>query len=196
MADHYDMELPYEERKRLIEENEQLKARLEALELKLGIDATEMADQFLNDRQAAVDRAMQEFNHSDRDALATAQARADQVYQLFGERALNPVPGESPKAYRIRLARKMQPYSAKCKNIKLDGLPNDQAVLDHIEGLIFADAAKHAGAENLARGRLVPTVTHDYAGRPITSYSGDMDSWLGAFKQPKQTIRLRRPPTN
>ena len=128
---------------------------------------------------------------SDRDALASAQSRADSVMQMFGDSASAPLHGEDPIAYRKRLAAKLQKHSADMKDVKLDSL--DGGAFAVIEDRIYADAqatAKTPAA--LPAGRLVPHVRMDEAGRRITTFSGDMDAWMAPFKSTGAVCKFNR----
>lgn len=129
---------------------------------------------------------------SDRDQLSAAQARWDSVAQMFGDSVPAPLHGESPIAYRQRLAAKFQKHSDKFKGIRLDSL--DGAVFDTIEEQIRMDAQTYAKSPDvMPAGKLIPIIRRDEAGRQITEYSGDMDAWLGHFKHQGHGVRLLDP---
>lgn len=129
---------------------------------------------------------------NDRDALSAAQARWDSVAQMFGESVPAPLHGESPIAYRQRLAAKFQKHSDKFKGIRLDSL--DGVVFDTVEEQIRMDAQTYAKSPAVSpSGKLIPIVRRDEAGRQITEYSGDMNAWLGFFKHEGHGIRLLDP---
>ena len=131
--------------------------------------------------QAQLSVLTQPLSAADRDQLSAAQSRADSVAQMYGDSAAAPLHGESPIAYRRRLASKFQKHSKEFADIKLDAL--DGPVFDQVEGKIYADAQSHAMSPAVAvAGRLIPHVRQDSAGRSITTYTGDMDAWLGMFK--------------
>jgi 8-oxo-dGTP pyrophosphatase MutT (NUDIX family) len=127
----------------------------------------------------------------DRDALATAQMRADSVMQMFGQSANAPLHGESPVEYRKRLASKLAAHSPDMKGVKLDAL--DGASFKVIEDKIYADA--QVAARNPASapaGRLIPIVSRDEAGRQITRFTGDIDAWMQHFKAPGVICKINR----
>lgn len=129
---------------------------------------------------------------TDRDQLSAAQARWDSVAQMFGDSVPAPLHGESPIAYRQRLAAKFQKHSEKFKGIRLDSL--DGVVFDTVEEQIRMDAQAVARSpEVMPAGKLIPIVRNDEAGRQITEYSGDMDAWLGYFKHQGHGVRLLDP---
>ncbi|MEI1397552.1 NUDIX domain-containing protein [Klebsiella pneumoniae] len=128
---------------------------------------------------------------ADRDALASAQMRADSVMQMFGQSASAPLHGESPIDYRRRLASKLAPHSAEMKGVKLDAI--DGAAFNLVEDRIYADA--QVAARNPASapaGRLIPIVSRDEAGRQITRFTGDIASWMQHFTAPGVVCKLNR----
>jgi 8-oxo-dGTP pyrophosphatase MutT (NUDIX family) len=129
---------------------------------------------------------------SDRDQLSAAQARWDSVAQMFGETAPAPLNGETPIAYRQRLAAKYQKHSASFKGIRFDSLDSDS--FSAVEERIRMDAQEYAKSPAVSpSGKLIPIIRRDEAGRQITEYSGDMDAWLGHFKHQGHSIRLLDP---
>ncbi|WP_253185357.1 DUF2213 domain-containing protein [Burkholderia plantarii] len=127
----------------------------------------------------------------DRDALATAQMRADSVMQMFGQSAAMPLHGESPIDYRRRLAAKLQSHSSDMKGVKLDSI--DGPAFKLVEDRIYADAQSAALNPAAApAGRLIPLVSRDEAGRQITRFTGDIDAWMGHFKAPGVVCKVNR----
>ncbi|WP_369050501.1 DUF2213 domain-containing protein [Burkholderia gladioli] len=127
----------------------------------------------------------------DRDALATAQMRADSVMQMFGQSAAQPLHGESPIDYRRRLASKLQSHSSDMKGVKLDSI--DGPAFKLVEDRIYADAQSAALNPAAApAGRLIPLVSRDEAGRQITRFTGDIDAWMGHFKAPGVVCKVNR----
>lgn len=132
------------------------------------------------------------LSNDDRDALSGAQARWDSVAQMFGEQVAAPLFGENPIAYRKRLAAKFQKHSERLKDIRLDSL--DEQAFAVIEEQIRQDAQVYARSPEVSpSGKLIPIIRRDSAGREITEFHGDMDAWLGFFKQKGHALRLRSP---
>jgi hypothetical protein len=72
-------------------------------------------------------------------AFADAQARADAVFNGFGQRAPRPLEGEELLDYRKRLAIKLKSHSPVWKSVKkFSSLPEE--AFDIAEGQIYADA--------------------------------------------------------
>jgi hypothetical protein len=158
------------------------------------------AAQHENDRLRAQVRAMEdrvrnltaERPASERDALAAAYARADSVARQFGNTASQPVPGETPSAYRKRLLAPFLPHSPRFKGSRLDGL--DASGLNAVEEMVFADAVAAAKSpEAHARGALIPVVTME-GGRPITRFNGDPMAWMQHFMTGAQVCSFNRNP--
>ncbi|VWD20702.1 NUDIX hydrolase [Burkholderia contaminans] len=127
----------------------------------------------------------------DRDALASAQMRADSVMQMFGQNATAPLHGESPIEYRRRLASKLAPHSSEMKGVKLDAL--DGAAFKLVEDRIYADAQTAAlNPASAPAGRLIPIISRDEAGRQITRFSGDIAAWMQHFTAPGVVCKLNR----
>ena len=133
------------------------------------------------------------LSHADRDALSQAQARADGVAQMFGKQVNAPLAGESPISYRKRLAESFKKYSPKMKEVRMDSLAG--AAFDIVEDQIYSDAQAAAlSPEAITAGQLIPIVRKDSSGREITTYQGDMNGWLNAFKSTGQVCKLNRNP--
>jgi hypothetical protein len=94
--------------------------------------------------------------------FADAQARADEVSQLFGKQAKRWQVGESLGAYRRRLATEFRVHSPQWKDVKMSDLPNN--AFDNIEKAIYADAAAAA---------LQPTDLADGEFRKVTKTDPD-----------------------
>lgn len=152
-------------------------------------DSTGRVDRLLNRHtnaeirrlSAAVANMPKSMTDADYAAMADFQARADSAYSGFGERAPSPLQGETPKAFRIRLAKGLQAHSAPWSGVTLRELP--ESALSIAEGQIYADAV--AAARNpvgVPAGQLRAIVKHDGAGRKITEFVGDPSAWMGEFR--------------
>src|SRR6185312_4236097 len=131
------------------------------------------------------------LSSEDRDQLSVAQRRADSLAQMFGDSVQPPLHGEGPIAYRKRLAAKFQKYSPSLKTVKLDSQSTEAFAL--MEERIYNDAQNVAlNRASAPKGRLIPSVRVDAAGRQITTYTGDIDSWLTHFKSPGYSATINR----
>jgi hypothetical protein len=123
------------------------------------------------------------LSEADRAALSNAQARADSVYQAFGDRAPRYLDGENLIDYRRRLANKMKDHSPSWQPVDLTTL-NDSA-LAVAETQIFADALKAAERpSNIPEGtfREVVRTDHQTGTRKIEFYG--KGSFVRGFKPP------------
>jgi len=117
-----------------------------------------------------------------------AQAKADSVFSSFGKSASRPLAGESLMNYRKRLLRGLQAYSDAYKDVNINSI-KDAKLLALAEKQIFADAiAASRASMNIGAGQLVAINEKDRAGRTITKFRGDMETWLGQFKVPAQRV--------
>lgn len=171
-----------------------LTARQDAVETKLEEEAQRRADeaqlaektkqQEEEQKKADALELQQRADAAEKDAeaIADVQARADAVYADFGKQARAPMSGESLLNYRKRLLKGLQMHSPTYKDVDIITIA-DAALLNIAEKQVYADAA--AVARNPVPekpGELVVVVRKDEAGRPVKTYHGNMNSWLGAFK--------------
>jgi hypothetical protein len=159
--------------------------------------ATTIADlqRQLAEQAAAIKQMTTEVPANERDALARAQARADSVAAMFGDRVRAPIPGETALAYRLAQLKRFQPHSEKFKESRLDSL--DAATIDPIEDIIYADAVSAAKRPALARpGLLMEIVRPDAAGRQIKTYVGDPMAWMAPYMSQGASGRIRRNPNS
>lgn len=127
--------------------------------------------------RARLNRVYIEPSFEDRNAIAAARTRADSVYQgLTGQPASQPIPGESPIAYRKRLADGIRKHSPKFKDTRLDSL--DGAVFEHVESQIYADAIEAMRSPGVVPAGQLRAITRNDSGHVITEYNGDtMATW-------------------
>jgi hypothetical protein len=86
-------------------------------------------------------------------AFADAQARADAIFNGFGQRAPRPLEGEGLVDYRKRLATKLKSYSPVWKSVKFSQLPEEAFGI--AEGQVYADAiAAASNPTDLEAGEL------------------------------------------
>ena len=114
-------------------------------------------------------------------AMADAQAKADPVYQAFGDAAPRPLQGEDLLGYRRRLARGLKKHSPRWSNVNLSAVA-DQAAFDNIEEGIYNDAMATARSPvDVPLGQLREITSSDRTGRQITEFAGEPISWMGNF---------------
>lgn len=145
----------------------------------------------LADMQAKVDSLLKPRSHDDSNALSQAQSRADSLAQMFGDKVPAPLAGETPIAYRKRLASRFQKHSATLKTEDISRLDGQSFAL--VEDKIYADAQAAAlSPANLPEGRVIAQTTIDAAGRHITRYVGDIKAAFAPFMAKAQVIRINR----
>jgi hypothetical protein len=100
----------------------------------------QMADQATTIRR--LESLMKPKSDDEHAAFADAQARADAVFNGFGQRAPRPLEGEAIVDYRKRLATKLKGYSQVWKNVKLSALPEEAFTV--AETQVYSDAVAAA----------------------------------------------------
>ncbi|GAB0119912.1 hypothetical protein [Acidisoma sp. 7E03] len=135
-------------------------------------------------------RAMQQpLSAADREQMEAVRHRHDAVAALFGERAREPMAGESPDTYRAALlqdlAKRTRSYA------KSNFFRADSATLAAVEPHVLAEARHDALSSQ--RGRLVEYHETDPSGRRITKYAGDIGAFMAPFMAPPATTPIRNP---
>lgn len=132
------------------------------------------------------------ISDDDRAVLSQIQARADSVASAFGRRASVPMAGESPLAYRRRLALGYKDLSEKWKATDLAILPDQ--VLAIAEADIYADALTAAShPADLPAGQLREIINMDRTGRKVSTFVGAKSAWMDQFKAPAQLqVRINK----
>jgi len=169
-ADAEDKKEESEEEKKGREEKEKADAQMKA-------DATRRLDE--------LEAKLRPTERSDAETAecADAQARWDSVAMAFGKSARAPLAGETPAAYRRRLASEYQQHSTRWKSTDLATLPAD--ALFNAEADIRADAmAASRRPVDLGAGQLREIKSQSNAGHRISEFVGDPEGWMAHFKQP------------
>ena len=123
-----------------------------------------------------------------RPELTKAQARADEVLQQHGKRAPAPMAGETPAAYRRRMASALQAYSDKWSKIKLDSLPDD--AFENIENDVYADAIQRAKVPtDIAVGKMREITRRSDSGHTITEFVGNDTHFVKGFSRKPRRVR-------
>ncbi|PHI31169.1 DUF2213 domain-containing protein [Budvicia aquatica] len=139
-------------------------------------------------KDAAEEQERQDNAEKDEESKADAQVMADSAYREFGKSARAPMSGETTINYRKRMVNGLKQHSATYKDVDIIAIA-DSALLAIAEKQVYADAkatakSKIASTPNV----LIPVVRMDDAGRRITEYRGDVNTWLSSFKQPSQQL--------
>lgn len=122
-----------------------------------------------------------QMNDADYRARADVQAKADAVFQAFGDAAPRPLDGETVSAYRRRMSNKLKEHSARWSKVELSAFADDNA-FTVVEEQIYADAMDAAlNPKDLPEGQLRSVVRRDTTGRQITSFYGEPIAWMRDF---------------
>ncbi|HEO9044223.1 TPA: DUF2213 domain-containing protein [Enterobacter kobei] len=148
-------------------------------------DEAEAAEKERKDAAEAAEKERKD--EAEAETKADTQARADNAYASFGQRARAPMAGESAADYRKRLLKGMQQYSDEYKSVDISAI-HDAALLDIAERKIYTDAAAFArSGAGIPGGQLRMTTRKDEAGRTIRDFHGDIRAFLapvtGGFHQ-------------
>ena len=157
------------------------KKRKDAEERKM--EETAKADSEIARRIASIERRLpKQMSDADYSAMAEAQAKADSVYQAFGDAAPRPLLGEDLPAYRRRLASGMKAHSAKLKSVNL-GAIKDETAFSFMEDQIYADAMSAAlKPVDLPAGQLREIKSRDTTGRQISTFVGEPRTWMASHQ--------------
>jgi hypothetical protein len=160
------------------------KAKKDAEDDKARKDADEIR-KAVADMAARIPATMSDADYS---ALADAQARADSVYLAFGQSAPQPMRGETPLAYRVRLLNGVKIHSPGFKAVALDKVAlADPNALDTIEPQIYADAETVARSPATVGDGELRRITKHVGAHIFHEYVGQPSAWMnpiaGATRQ-------------
>jgi len=118
---------------------------------------------------------------------AEVQAKADTVFQAFGDSAPRPLDGETLEAYKRRLATALKVHSPAWSKVDVAAIAD--AAFDVAEGQIYADAFKAAdNPVDLPEDELRQITRTDHAtGQRTISFVGK-HSFVRDFKAPVQKV--------
>lgn len=144
--------------------------------------------------EARINAVYREDSIENRNALAETRARADGIYQaLTGQPASQPMPGETPIAYRKRMADGLRKYSDRMKDVRVDALTGEAFAV--IEDHIYTDAEAAIRSDAvIGPGELRAIVKND-RGRERTEYVGDASVTWAPFSAGAYigAVKLNRP---
>ena len=133
----------------------------------------------------------QPIPESYRAELTSAQARADEALTQLGDRAPQPLVGETPFMYRRRITDSLKKYSDRWKDIKLDGL--DDKAFEQIEQQVYADAAVRAKSPNdIGMGKMREVRKTTPSGHVVTEFYGNGTHFVKQFSRPVRRVRSIR----
>jgi len=151
-------------------------------------------DAQIHEMRAMMSRMSREPTIEERNQLAVAHQRADSVYAMFGRDTPAWMPGESPLAYRQRLADGLKAASPTLKRAHLAGLRAD--ALGAVEAKIYQDAMEAAKTGSaIPRGELRRHTYQDQStGHNVTEYYGDPLGWMAPFMSGGVRLTINRNP--
>ena len=157
------------------------KAKKDAEDEKARKDAEEIR-KAVTDMAARIPATMSDADYS---ALADAQARADGVYRAFGKSAPQPMRGETPLAYRVRLLNGVKDHSPAFKGVALDKVAlADLAAFDSIEPQIYADAEVVARSPATVGEGELRCITKHVGAHIFNEYVGSPAAWMNPIAGP------------
>lgn len=136
-------------------------------------------------------RRFEDRTPEDEESFADAQARADDAYSAFGDRAPRPLRGENLVGYRIRLARGLQKHSDLWKDSDLGSIARaDTNAFENVERTIYADASNAArNPSGVPMGQLREIKKRLPTGVEISEFAGDPLAWMGSFMAPGRAAK-------
>lgn len=128
------------------------------------------------------------LSDTDRASFSDAQARADRIYQAFGDSAPRPMQGEDVLAYRQRMVKDLKKHSPALKDANIYGV-TDPIAFGAIEAQVFADAeAFSRSPARVPRGQLIARKRTNDSGHTIIEYDGDPSAWMNDFRLPLRGV--------
>ena len=144
--------------------------------------------------EAEIARLKKQPTMDDANAIATAYHRYDSIYQMLGERVPQHMPGESPIAYRRRLADGLRKHTRQWKEHVIHDAVAGPA-FDMIEQSIVDEAlaeAKNPTRTDANAGRLIERTTTQN-GKTRTEFYGDSAVAYAPFEAPVMSFRFKKP---
>lgn len=143
--------------------------------------------------EARINAVYKEDSIENRNALAETRARADGLYQaLTGQPASQPMPGETPIAYRKRMADGLRKYSDRMKDVRVDALTGEAFAV--IEDHIYTDAEAAIRSDAVIPAGQLRAIVRNDRGRERTEYVGDASvTWEPFSAGSHRVVKLNRP---
>jgi 8-oxo-dGTP pyrophosphatase MutT (NUDIX family) len=133
-------------------------------------------------------RAMIPKQHGDPDyhSVVDAQARADEVFCKFGQRAPIPQQGETAGIYERRCVKKLREHSATWAKASVESAFADDASFAIVRDQVYKEATTAAlNPANIEAGTL-RAVKEVRDGHTHITYHGDPANWMNRFAGPVQ----------
>ncbi len=145
---------------------------------------------------ASLRRALpRDLTDEDRNAIAAAQSRADSVFAALGKNVPHSMMGETPMAFRRRMAASLQGHSASWKDVPLRDLP--EKAFENAETAIYADAAAYARRPSDVADRQLHVRERTLpGGHRERTRVGDPLGWMEAFMPPMKHVVSKIDPSN
>ena len=145
----------------------------------------------IRELEGAMSRVLRQPTVDERNQIAAARHRADSVYTMLGRTTPERMAGESPMAYRRRLADGLKDHSAALKKTVMDALPDD--VFGITEERIYQDALEAAKQPSVMPPMtLRPHTYQDTTGHTVTEYYGDPMTWMAPFMSAGVKAKINR----
>ncbi len=157
-------------------------------------DARRADSKRLEALEAEIARLKKQPTMDDANAIATAYHRYDSIYQMLGERVPQHMPGESPIAYRRRLADGLRKHTRTWKEQVIHDAVAGPA-FDIIEQNVIDEAlaeAKHPTRTDANAGRLIERTTTQN-GKTRTEFYGDSAVAYAPFESPVMSFKFKKP---
>jgi hypothetical protein len=157
-------------------------------------DARRADSKRLEDLEAEIARLKKQPTMDDANAIASAYHRYDSIYQMLGERVPQHMPGESPIAYRRRLADGLRKHTRTWKEHVIHDAVAGPA-FDMIEQNIVDEAlaeAKNPTRTDANAGRLIERTTTQN-GKTRTEFYGDSAVAYAPFEAPVMSFKFKKP---
>jgi hypothetical protein len=157
-------------------------------------DTQKRHDADLKALQAEIAALKRQPTMDDANAIATAYHRYDSIYQMLGERVPQHMPGESPIAYRRRLADGLRKHTKTWKEHVLHDAVTGPA-FDMLEQSIIDEAlaeAKNPTRTDANAGRLIERTTVQN-GKTRTEFYGDSSVAFAPFEAPVMSFKFKKP---
>ena len=147
--------------------------------------------------QAEIDRlkaANRPLTMAERDDIAKAFHRADKAYQSLGDQTPQAIPGESPIAYRRRLANGLRAYTQSWKTYAFHDSQQSQD-FRLVEDAIYSEAAAFAKTPQSDGKRVTREVVTYPHGKTRTEFIGDSRDFFAPFMHPRKfaVTKINRP---
>lgn len=165
------------------EDEKEAKADAVVSNLQKQLDETRAA---LATLQTSMPKPLTDADHM---VFANYQAEADAVHSIFGSSAPRPLQGETPLAYRRRLAAGLQEHSPTWKGADLGVIAADDASLAIVSRQIYSEAAATGrNPKTVAEGTLRPITRTLSSGHRVTEFVGTPQAWMQRHQPGKRFL--------